>query len=98
LSARVGTDMILRFRQPQFLRVITQFIGSSLHGFATASLSAFSVPLIPDTLLKPRTLVLGQGEKILGMDRDSLRDCGVDFQPSGLAGRLIRSRRKSNRD
>jgi hypothetical protein len=47
LSARAGTEVILRFWQPQLLRVIPQVIDSSLRGFATASLSGFSVPLIP---------------------------------------------------
>jgi hypothetical protein len=55
LSARAGTEVILRFWQPQLLRVIPQVIDSSLRGFATASLKRVFCPIDPqhpDTALR----------------------------------------------
>jgi hypothetical protein len=45
--------VILRLWQPEILQGIAQGIDSPLRGFVTASLSAFSVPLIPNTQIPP---------------------------------------------
>jgi hypothetical protein len=49
LSARADTEVILRLWQPKILQGIAQGIDSPLRGFVSASLSGFSVPLIPNT-------------------------------------------------
>jgi hypothetical protein len=40
---------MLRLWQPEILKVLAKGIDSPLRGFVTASLSGFSVPLIPNT-------------------------------------------------
>ncbi len=66
LSAKV----ILRFWQPQLLRVINRVIDSSLRGFATASLGGFSVPLIP-------TLGLNDLSKMRGVPPNDNHACNL---------------------